>query len=303
MFLDRFHLNPASVSRADLSFRATVARTPDIKGEWGFIWDDAHKSNIAATLQSLHFDILLCNTYNVYYSPLQMKYKAALVQLASVAELVLQYMLLMVEDDPRVEDVLGTRWTWIDFNAVPQPGIDVPEGLRTIAGTQREVQNAFDRNTKMKRLIQAAQAVEIVDAPMAERLDELRDLRNRIHIKSLDAPEYNVYTPALVNGAIETIEAFRVAALRWTFAKRTELAQRSIAETLQQRAETVVEGFTIGEVVQHDSLGIGTVVELRGDGQVVIQLQVPDQSFWSVSPASLLRAYYVENVHDDELEF
>ena len=107
-------------------------------------------SNIAGCLQGIQFDILLCNAYNVYYSPLQMKYKTALVHLGSVIEATLQYMLLMVEGDPRVTKALGTYWVWSDFNTVPTPGIEVPDGLRAVAGTQRQVRNTVNRNTKLQ---------------------------------------------------------------------------------------------------------------------------------------------------------
>jgi hypothetical protein len=273
MFSDRFDTNPTA-TRPDLEFRAMVARTSDVKNEWAFISDDALRSNIGCALQGVHFDVLLCNTYNVYYAPLQMKYKAALVYVASVAEAVLQYMVQMVEEDPRVAEVLGRRWTWIDFNDVPTPGLEIPAGLRTVAGTQRVVQNALDRNTKMQKLIQAAKAVEIIDDHMADELDVLRDLRNRIHIKTLDEPEYNAYTPAMVNKALDALEKFRIVAMRWTHIKRTAENEQTFTANLQERAAALANisvDLAVNDQVEHTSLGTGVVERVEAGGIVTVR--------------------------------
>lgn len=288
MFSDRFHAQPDTISRPDVSFRSMLARTPDIKDEWGFVWDETLRKNIAGCLQGIQFDILLCNSYNVFYSPLQMKYKTALVHLASVGEAVLQYLLLMVEDDPRVRQVLGANWTWIDFKAVPTPGIEIPDGLRTVAGTQRKTQNTLGRNTKMKTLITAAEAVEVLDEALATKLHTLRDLRNAIHIKALDAPEYNKYTPADVNSALDAIETFRVVAMQWIVAKRAQVNAAALEERLRQRAIEAASALRAGLAVTHGDLGDAVVVALGDDdGDVVIKLASDDEVLWSVSAESL----------------
>ena len=40
-----------------------------LKDEWNFIEDEMLRTNIASELQKIHFDVLLVNEYNVYYSP------------------------------------------------------------------------------------------------------------------------------------------------------------------------------------------------------------------------------------------
>jgi hypothetical protein len=57
---------------------------------------------------------LLVNEYNVYWTPETMIFKHAIVQVASVAEAVLQYMVKLIEDDPRVQEVLGKECDAVD---------------------------------------------------------------------------------------------------------------------------------------------------------------------------------------------
>ena len=229
MLPDRFEGSEKHGStRQRLVFETDLARANAIKDDWAFIEDNALRYNIAYALQGVHFDILLVNHYNVYWAPEAMKFKQAIVALASVAEAVLQYMLQTIEDDSRVQAVLGSKWSWLDFNAVPLPGVEVPEGQRAVTGLQQEVQNVLDRNTKMKMLIRAARKAEIIDDAMADDLDKLRDLRNRIHIKALAAPEYCEYTAKMANNALDTLERFRVVAMAWSVRKR----QADMAATL-----------------------------------------------------------------------
>src|SRR5437899_3005962 len=108
MFSDRFEGSAEKgAGRQRLVFEAELSRANAIKDEWGFVWADALRCNIAYALQGVHFDVLLINNYNVYWAPEAMKFKQAIVTVASVAEAVLQYMVQMIEDDPRVQEVLG----------------------------------------------------------------------------------------------------------------------------------------------------------------------------------------------------
>lgn len=308
MFRDRFDTNPTR-ERTDLSFRDMLARTPDIKDEWSFVWDETLQVNVACALQGVHFDVLLCNHYNVYYAPLQMKYKAALVYIASVAEAVLDYMVRMVQHDPRVQEVLGTTWQWVDFNDVPLQVVDLPADHRTIAGTQRKLQNVIDRNTKMQLLIRAAKRAEIVDGDMAKSLDDLRHLRNRIHIKTLDAKEYSLYSPHTVNNALVSLEAFRRVAKLWTEARHSEKYKQTIAATLQERA--VAAGsfsearFERHDLVEHATLGAGVVLDVAGEGdaQIVTVYFAGDQATrrLMVAYASLVRSRFTSA--DDGIPF
>jgi hypothetical protein len=220
MFLARF-ADPIPTDRPDLTFRQGISGTRALKDEWSFVWDNALRSNIAATLQDIEFNIHLVNQYNVFWTPLAMKYKHAIVQAASVVEAVLDYMLRMVEEDGRVQKALGSRWTLRDWAAVPTPGVELPEGVRIVSGTQEQIPNVLDRNTKMQLLIRAARAVEIVDEDFATDLDKLRDIRNRIHIKTLTDPEYNAYTPKMANDALNDVARFRDVALAWTVKQRS----------------------------------------------------------------------------------
>jgi hypothetical protein len=225
-FIDRFEGSERPFgSRTDLCFQTEVSRANAIKDDWGFVLDDPLRYNIAYALQEVHFDILLVNNYAVFGAIEKLKLKHALVQIASVAEAVLQYMLQMVEDDPRVQEALGNKWSFLDFADPTQGRIEIPDGIRVVAGIQHKVQPALDRNTKMQTLIKAAKAAAIIAEQMATDLDDLREQRNRVHIKALTAPEYSDYTPKMVNDALDTLERFRPVALRWTFAKRQEAVQ------------------------------------------------------------------------------
>jgi hypothetical protein len=241
-----------------LSFREQLSKTPEMKDDWSFIWDDAVRSNIAAALQEVHFDILLVNHYNVFWTPLSMKYKHALVQIASVVEAVLAYAVKMVESDSRVQEALGHKWNWIDFNDVPLGGrIEVPEGQRVVSGIQQKVQAVLDRNTKMKALILAAQKVGMLDSGLADKVDALRDVRNNIHIKALTAPEYDQYKPQAVNDALDLLELVRQTVFAWT----VDLRKGSIASSASNTSSLGSADATIvvNDVVEHPTLGQGVV--------------------------------------------
>ena len=274
-FADRFE--PTS-GRTDLSFRGAIAPMRALKDEWAFVEHDALRSNIAATLQDVQFDVLLVNNYNVFWSPLAMKCKHAVVQAASVAEAVLQYMLEMIQEDERVQEILGKKWNWIDFNNVPLGGrIDVPDDKRVVSGIQQQVQNVLDRNTKMKLLIQAANKAEIIDDDFANELDELRDGRNRIHIKTLDAPEYEQYKPHTANTALDLLERFRIVAARWTTERRGQGQEQTVADQLASQVRTKVQResqFSVGDPVHHSSFGVGVVIADEGGG--IIQVDFRD---------------------------
>lgn len=258
--------------REDLCFRTRLASAHELKHAWAFVWDAALRSNIAYTLQDVHFDVLLVNNYNVFWTPLAMKYKHALVQIASVIEAALQYMLQMVEDDPRVQEILGQKWSWVDFNDVPLGGrVQLADDQRVVSGIQQKVQAVFDRNTKMKVLIQAAHKVGIVDEALASEIDGLRDIRNRIHIKALSEPEYDRYTARAANDALDTLERFRQVALSWT----VDLRRGSLETTLTSRLPTTTAGaeidLNVNDLVEHVTLGQGVVTAVGEGGIVTIR--------------------------------
>jgi len=248
--------------------------TATLKSEWAFVGEDALVSNIAAALQDVHFDILLVNNYNVFWTPLSMKYKHALVQIASVAEAVLAHMVQMVEDDPGVRTVLGEKWNWLDFNAVPLAGrVDLPDAHRVISGIQQKVEAVLDRNTKMRVLIRGAAAVGILDAEMTEEIDKLRELRNRIHIKTLTEPEYDQYRPQQVNDALNLLERFRGVATAWTVSKRQESLAESLAGRVRAAPITQPSDSGIGtdDLVEHSALGQGVVTSIEAGGIAVVR--------------------------------
>lgn len=87
MFEDRFEGSARhGANRERLCFADAVVHLGPIKDDWAFIADETLRTNIASELQKVHFDILLVNRYNVYYSPEAMTMKHAIVAAASVAE-------------------------------------------------------------------------------------------------------------------------------------------------------------------------------------------------------------------------
>lgn len=141
MFVDRFEgsAKPPG-SRQPLSFAGRVAPLGVLKDEWAFIEDEVPRTNIASELQKVHFDVLLVNEYNVYYSPEAMTLKHAIIAAASIAEAVLEAAMKMIETDPRVIAIIETRERVFDeFHELALAGIDAPDGLRVVAGVQREV--------------------------------------------------------------------------------------------------------------------------------------------------------------------
>lgn len=237
VFSDRFEGSAIhGANRPRLSFERRLLGVNPIKDDWAFVWDDALRFNIAYAVQDVHFGVLLVNEYNVYWTPEAMIFKHAIVQIASVVEAVLQYDLKMIEDDPRVKDVLGKEWVFIDSKEVPLPGVLLPEGQRAVTGLQRMVEKeALDRNSKMQVLIRAARKALMVDDAMADELDQLRKMRNRIHIKSLDDPECTHYTAKMANDALDLLERYRHAALTWTVRHRARDAE-TMAEDLKVKA-------------------------------------------------------------------
>jgi len=86
---------------------------------------------------------------------------------------------------------------------------------------QREViRSRLDRNTKMDLLIRAAQAAEIVYEEMAKKLQQLRRLRNRVHIRTVEELEYASYTAGVANACINILEEFRLVAKAWIEARQ-----------------------------------------------------------------------------------
>lgn len=225
MFVDRFEgsTKPPG-SRQQLSFAGRIASLGVLKDEWGFIEDEMLRTNIASELQKVHFDVLLVNEYNVYYSPEAMTLKHAIIAAASVAEAVLEVAVKLIETDPRVLAIIETRERVFDeFHEMALTGIETPEGLRVVAGVQREVvKSRLDRNTKMDLLVRAAHAGEIVDDELAKKLQQLRCFRNRVHIKTVEELEYTSYTHVVANGMLEILEEFRNVAGRWIAARRRD---------------------------------------------------------------------------------
>jgi hypothetical protein len=80
MFNERFEgsRKPAGL-RQDVTFADELMRLGPLKDEWNFIEDETLRCNIASELQKVHFDILLVNEYNVYYSPEAMTLKHAII--------------------------------------------------------------------------------------------------------------------------------------------------------------------------------------------------------------------------------
>lgn len=225
MFVDRFEgsTKPAG-SREQLSFGSQLASLGSLKDEWDFIEDEVLRTNIASELQKVHFDVLLVNEYNVYYSPEAMTMKHAIIAAASVAEAVLEVAVKMIETDPAVLPIIESRERVFDeFHELTLTGIETPAGLRVVAGVQREVvKTRLDRNTKMDLLIRAAHAGGVVDDQLAKKLQQLRRFRNRVHIKTVEELEYTSYRHVVANGMLEILEEFRSVADGWIMARRRD---------------------------------------------------------------------------------
>jgi hypothetical protein len=235
MFADRFEgsTKPAG-SRQQLSFAGRLASLGALKDDWDFIEDEVLRTNIASELQKIHFDVLLVNEYNVYYSPEAMTLKHAIIAAASVAEAVLEVAVKLVENDPRVRAIIETRERVFDeFHELTLTGIETPTGLRVVAGVQREVvKSRLDRNTKMDLLIRAAQAGGAIDVGVAKKLQQLRRFRNRVHIKTVEELEYASYTHVVANGMLEILEEFRLIAARWIASRRSNELVDALSDEL-----------------------------------------------------------------------
>jgi len=72
----------------------------------------------------------------------------------------------------------------------------------------------------MELLIRAARAGDVIGDDMAKKLQQLRRLRNRVHIKTIEELEYFAYTHFLTNSCINTLEEFRLVAKEWFEASR-----------------------------------------------------------------------------------
>lgn len=151
-----------------------------------------------------------------------MRLKHAIIAAASVAEAVLEVAVKMIETEPSVLAIIETRERVFDeFHELALTGIETPEGLRVVAGVQREVvKSRLDRNTKMDLLIRAAHAGDVFDDQLAKKLQQLRRFRNRVHIKTVEELEYTSYTHVVANGMLEILEEFRNVAGAWIAARR-----------------------------------------------------------------------------------
>jgi hypothetical protein len=244
MFADRFEgsTKPAG-SRQQLSFDGRLASLGALKDEWSFIEDVVLRTNIASELQKVHFDALLLNEYNVYYSPESLTLKHAIIAVASVAEAVLEVAVKMIETDPRVLGIIETRERVFDeFHELTLTGIETPAGLRVVTGVQREVvKSRLDRNTKMDLLIRAAHAGEVVNDELAKKLQQLRRFRNRVHIKTVEELEYASYTHVVANGMLEILEQFRIVAGRWIIARR----RNTLIDALRPKTSDASDGWPV----------------------------------------------------------
>jgi hypothetical protein len=248
MFTDRFEGSAVhGLARERLSFDRSLVQVNAIKDLWAFVEDDGLRFNIAYTLQSVHFSVLLVNRYNVYWTPEAMILKDAIVAIASAVEAVLQYDLKLVENDPRVKEVLGREWVFVDYKEIPLPGIALPSGQRAVTGLQRAVQKEqLDRNAKMQVLIRASRKVGILTDELGTELDELRKLRNRIHIKSLQEPECAIYTAEMANNALDLLERYRQVAQAWTIRQKEANRQKAVAASRSIGPDSAVaRGFTV----------------------------------------------------------
>jgi hypothetical protein len=289
MFTDRFEGSAVhGANRPRLAFESRLAKVNPIKDDWSFVWDDALRFNIAYAIQDVHFGMLLVNNYNVYWTPEAMIFKHAIIQVAAVIEAVLHYDLKLVEDDPRVKDVLGKDWVWVDWKEIPLPGVALPAGQRAVTGLQRVVEKEqLDRNSKMQVLIRASRKVGIFDDQVGSELDELRKTRNRIHIKTLDGPECTYYTATMANDALDLLERYRKAALVWTVKHRGQDAQTSTATLdakVTQLGAAVDEDIDFGpprasstpslavdDIVAHKTLGSGVVTRVEAGDVITVR--------------------------------
>src|SRR6266545_3139580 len=261
MFNERFEGSKKPIgSRKDVCFGPQVMRLGPLKDEWDFIQNETLRSNIAAELQKVHFDILLVNEYNVYYSPEAMTLKHAIIAAASVAEAVLEIAVKMIEDDPRVQAIIETRThVFEEFKEFSLKGFTTPDGLRVVAGVQREVvKDKLDRNTKMDLLIRAAHAGEIIDDTMAKKLQQLRRFRNRVHIKTVEELEYATYTHGIANAMLDILEEFRLVVKPWIVNKTVEdfnNAMAALAPVATQFASA--EDYDFGPPVDDFEFDVG----------------------------------------------
>jgi hypothetical protein len=225
-------------SRQPLSFVDRVVHIGTIRDDWDFIDDSTLRSNIAAELQKVHFDLLLLNEYNVYWAPEAMTLKHAIIAIASVAEAVLEVEVRMLRDHPDVRPLLEKRdWIIEELHTIKGAGVEIPDGVRIVSAVQREViRDKFDKNTKMELLIRAARVGGAIDEQMAEKLNRLRELRNRVHIKCLEELEYDKYKHEMANDALGILEEFRVVAKAWIETVR----QEDIAALLAGRTSVTI---------------------------------------------------------------
>jgi hypothetical protein len=255
MFRDRFEgsLKPPG-SRQNLAFAEDqLMRLGPLKDEWNFIENETLRCNIAAELQKVHLDVLLLNNLNIYYSPEAMTLKHAIIACASVAEAVLEVAVKRIENDPRVQPILEAReHVFEEFHTLSLTGFDVPAGREVVAGVRHEiVRSRLDRNTKMQLLIRAAKAGEVIGEPMALKLNQLRRIRNRVHIKTVDELEYFSYTHNLTNGCINILEEFRVMAKAWFEAQQVPAFQQAVANLTPAQVFAREEDFW-AEAVEDD---------------------------------------------------
>jgi hypothetical protein len=261
MFNERFEGSKKPIgSRQDVSFADKLMRLGPLKDEWDFIPSETLRSNIACELQKVHFDILMVNEYNVYYSPEAMTLKHAIIAAASVAEAVLEVAVKMIEDDPRVAPIIQTReQVFEEFKELSLTGFTVPDGLRVVTGVQREVvKGKLDRHTKMDLLIRAAKASGVIDEEMAKKLQRLRRFRNRVHIKTVEELEYASYTHGVANAMLDILEEFRLVVKPWIVNKTVEDFNNAMAALVPAAAQFASAGdYDIGPPVDDFEFEVG----------------------------------------------
>jgi hypothetical protein len=146
----------------------------EYKDEWAFIDDEKLRQNIAYAMQWMEWQTKLYNKYQMYLTIEAHHLKGMILNIASVMEAATKYMV--------------EKWS-------------------------KKAGHSGSYNT-FGELIRFAVDADIISPAISRTINELRRVRNNVHLYGIIEREYELYTVEKVNEYLRALENFRVHLLQ-----------------------------------------------------------------------------------------
>ena len=151
-----------------------------------FITDTALRQNLAINFQYIIFLISSEEEKDLPGPVSYSIFKNIILYTASIVEGVLHYTLeRMIKAGKIIEDevmpISPEKWKWLDVKEL----YSIDKNTAVCGGKRIRDKEKLSRNTQFITIIRAAAKAEIIDETLKISIDNLRELRNRIHLAGL----------------------------------------------------------------------------------------------------------------------